>query len=144
MPDIVHKVSVKAPAEQVYQAVATVDGLKSWWTEHIDGESAEGGKLTFRFPETGPTMEVLELMDNELVKWKCVEGPEEWLNTIITFEFEETDGVTELLFAQSGWEDATNFFAHCNTKWATFMLSLKHVCEGQAGAAFPNDMKIEA
>ena len=88
-------------------------------------------------------MEVLELYSNELVKWKCIDSIEEWKDTILTFEMEEKEGGCELLFAQSGWSDQTDFFAHCNTKWGTFMLSIKEYCETGKGRAFPDDINIE-
>lgn len=128
--------------EKVFDAVATTDGLKGWWTENVVGESLEGETLTFKFPESGPGMEVLEVTP-EFIKWKCVEGPEEWKGTITTFDLEEADGKTEVLFAQSGWAEESDFFAHCNTKWAVFMLSLKEYCETGKGKAFPNDISID-
>ncbi|MFT7538860.1 MAG: hypothetical protein ACI9F2_001011 [Lysobacterales bacterium] len=143
MSDITHKVLINGSIENVYNAVATVDGLKGWWTEHVDGESAEGSKVSFYFPETGPSMEVLELFPSEFIKWKCVDGIDEWKDTIITFEIEVKDGMTELLFAQSGWADETSFFAHCNTKWAVFMVSLKEYVESGKGRPFPNDINID-
>ena len=142
MPDIVHKVNINAGIKKVYDAVATVEGLKGWWTTFIEGESQEGEKLFFRFPETGPVMEVMELLENEFIKWKCIDCVEEWKETILTFELEENDGATEVLFAHSGWEEESGLFAHCNTKWAMFMLSLKLYCETGKGQAFPDDVKI--
>jgi len=128
MTDIVHRISINAPAVKVFQAVSTRDGLKGWWTIHVDGVSEEGKQLTFRFPDQGPVMEVLELIPDEFIKWKCVDGIEEWKNTIVTFEMEDQDGGTDLFFAQSGWEEQSAFFAQSNTKWALFMLSLKEFC----------------
>jgi len=142
MADIVHKISVNSPAETVYNAIATVDGLKGWWTENVEGESEEGKQLSFNFPETDPVMDIMELIPHEIIKWKCADSVKEWKDTILTFELEEKDGVTELLFAQSGWEDQSEFFAHCNTKWAVFMLSLKHLCEDGKGEPFPSDTQI--
>ena len=143
MIDIVHRISINASAEKVFLAVSTVDGLKGWYTTQVDGVSQEGKQLIFRFPENGPVMEVLELMPNEFVKWKCIDGVDDWKNTILTFEMENQDGATELYFAQSGWEEQSNFFAHCNTKWALFMLSLKEFCESGEGHPFPDDIQIE-
>ncbi len=143
MTDIVHRISIKAPAAKVFQAVSTRDGLKGWWTIHVDGVSEEGKQLTFRFPDQGPVMEVLELIPDEFIKWKCVDGIDDWKNTIVTFEMEEQDGGTDLFFAQSGWEEQSAFFAQCNTKWALFMLSLKEFCEQGQGHPFPEDIQIE-
>lgn len=142
MPNIVHKVGIDAPMEKVFDAISTVNGLKGWWTEHTEGEDQVGGKINFRFPETGPTMEVLELASPEFIKWKCVDGVDQWKDTICIFELDEKDGQTDVMFSQNGWEDETDLFAHCSTKWATFMLSLKEFCESGKGKAYPNDVKI--
>ena len=143
MTDIVHRININASSEKVFQAVSTVDGLKGWWTSHVEGQSQEGKQLTFRFPDSGPVMEVLELTPNEFVKWKCVDGVDDWKNTIITFELEDQEGKTDLFFAQSGWEEQSSFFALCNTKWAVFMLSLKEFCESGQGRPFPNNIPVE-
>lgn len=141
MADIVHQLKIDAAQDKIFDAVATVEGLKGWWTEHVEGESVEGETLSFNFPNEGPVMEVLEVSP-DFVKWKCTSGPNEWLNTIITFDLEEKKGSTEVLFAQSGWLEDSAFFAHCNMKWAVFLLSLKEYCETGTGRAFPNDISI--
>lgn len=141
MSDIVHKITVKTSKDKVFDAVATVVGLKGWWTTHVEGDSLEGEKLQFLFPKEGPAMEVLEI-SADFIKWRCADGPDEWKNTIVTFDLEEKDGITEILFAQSGWEDESDFFAHCNTKWAVFMLSLKEYCETGKGRPYPEDISI--
>jgi uncharacterized protein YndB with AHSA1/START domain len=143
MTDIVHRLNINAPGAKVFQAVSTVDGLKGWWTNHVDGVSQEGKQLTFRFPDQGPVMEVLELIPDEFIKWKCVDGVDAWKDTILTFEMEDLDGGTDLFFAQSGWEEQTGFFAQCNTKWALYLLSLKEFCEQGQGHPFPKDIQIE-
>jgi hypothetical protein len=46
MPDILHKVGIKSSSlDDVYNALATVDGLSHWWTRDTQGESQVGGEL---------------------------------------------------------------------------------------------------
>ena len=47
MVDILHRIGIKAPVAQVYQAIATRDGLANWWTIDTRGESRVGGQLEF-------------------------------------------------------------------------------------------------
>ena len=142
MSDIAHKIGIKAPVQKVYEAIATVDGLKGWWTKHVKGESQEKSQLTFGFPKTGPVIEVLELSPDMFIKWKCIDGLEDWKETILTFDIEENNGMTDVLFGHSNWQTQSDMFAHCNTKWAVFLLSLKEFCESGKGQPFPNDIKI--
>ena len=53
MVDILHKVGIKGSLDDVYDAIATRDGLAGWWTVDTQGESAVGGVLRFRFPQGG-------------------------------------------------------------------------------------------
>jgi uncharacterized protein YndB with AHSA1/START domain len=78
MPDILHKVGIKSTSlNEVYKALATVDGLSRWWTSDTSGESKVGGTLQFRFGDGGFDMNVLELTPGKRVLWQVVDGPEE-------------------------------------------------------------------
>jgi uncharacterized protein YndB with AHSA1/START domain len=78
MPDILHKVGIKSTSlGDVYNALATVEGLSSWWTSDTRGESNVGGELQFRFGDGGFDMRVLELEPGKRVLWQVVDGPEE-------------------------------------------------------------------
>lgn len=142
MVDILHRIGVTAPPDDVYAALATVDGLSGWWTEDTAGDSSVGGVIRFRFDPGGFDMKVVEAEPGKLVLWKVVDGPEEWIGTQIRFELTQEDGFTIVLFRHEGWKDPVEFMYHCSTKWATFLMSLKSLLETGAGAPAPHDVKI--
>ena len=41
-----------------------------------------------------------------------------------------------------GWREETGMFAHCSTKWAVFLLSLKDLLETGKGRPAPDDVPI--
>ena len=102
MFDIIHRVGIKAPATQVYKAVSSLDGLAHWWTEDVTGNAQLGGKIEFSFRKKSGEligqmlMEVQELNEQKNVRWRCVEGPAEWIGTDITFQLSEQDSQTRL------------------------------------------------
>jgi uncharacterized protein YndB with AHSA1/START domain len=50
MHHIIHRIGIKAPASQVYQALSTLEGLAGWWTEEVCGSpTVGGGNIEFRF-----------------------------------------------------------------------------------------------
>ena len=63
MPDIRNRVGVNAPIEEVYEAIATRQGLAQWWTHDVEGDDEVGGRLDFRFggPDRVAVMEVVEV-----------------------------------------------------------------------------------
>src|SRR3954453_3943946 len=79
MSDILHRVGIKASSKEVYEALATRDGLARWWTTNTQGDSKVGGAIKFRFSADGREiggfdMKVLELRAGERVGWEVIEG----------------------------------------------------------------------
>ena len=149
MIDIIHRIGIKTPAEKVYKALTTLEGLGSWWTEEVSGETKTGGRIEFLFrSKTGEligkmVMEVKELNDQKKVRWSCIEGPSEWIDTDITFDLSTADGQTIVLFGHRNWKEAVEMTAHCSMKWAVFLLSLREYAETGKGRPSPNDLKID-
>ncbi len=144
MPDIIHRIGVQAPPGRVYRALATRSGLINWWTYHVTGEPAVGSVVRFRFAEAGPDMKVLELAPDRLVRWRCVAGRPEWIGTEVSFELAHGDRETIVRFSHGGWKESGDFMAHCNCKWAYFLLSLKAWVEDGRGTPYPEDRKISS
>jgi uncharacterized protein YndB with AHSA1/START domain len=149
MPDIIHRIGIKSPATHVYEALTSLEGLAQWWTEEVRGDGQIGGNIEFLFrSETGELkgkmlMEVVELDAPNDVRWRCVEGPDEWVGTDITFELSEQDNQTIVLFGHRNWREAVEFMSHCSMKWATFLLSLREYVETVKGKPSPHDLKID-
>ena len=113
MVDILHRVGVKTPTpEKVYEALTTVDGLAGWWTTDTHGDPELGGKIEFRFPQGGFDMEVAELVPGQLVRWRVVDGPPEWLGTTIDWRLSRTEGFTIVRFTHAGWAEPVEFMHH--------------------------------
>jgi len=148
MKDIIHRVGIKAPASKVYAALSTIDGLSAWWTATTSGSSKVGEVVAFRFStETGEEiggfdMEVVELVPEQSVRWRVKEGPAEWVGTDIEFLLSRQDDYTIVMFGHRRWREEVEFMAHCSTKWATFLLSLRDLVEAGKGRPAPHDLRI--
>ncbi len=149
MVDILHRISIKAPLAQVYDALSTVDGVAGWWTKETTGASRVGGtvQVLFRSPtgdELGKMeLEVVRLVPNQTVHWRFSSGPAEWIGTDVTFSLSPAGDETVILFAHENWREAVEFTAHCSMKWATFLLSLRALVETGKGRPAPDDLKID-
>lgn len=149
MVDILHRVGVKAPLDEVYEALATKDGVAGWWTRDTTGTSEVGSTLVTRFRnhDTGEDiggfdLRVEELEPSRRVSWLVEDGPAEWIGTHIDFDLKEEDGYTIVMFGHLGWKEAVEFTNHCSTKWAVFLMSLKHWVETGVGEPSPDDVMI--
>ena len=149
MVDILHKVGIKAQADEVYKALTTRDGLAGWWTTDTRGEgNVAGGAIEFRFSVEGAEVggcdvKVLELAPGKQVLWQVVAGPAEWIGTRIAFELKQQGDYCNVLFKHQGWKEPVEFMHHCSTKWAIFMMSLKSLVETGKGTPNPDDVRID-
>lgn len=149
MVDILHRVGAKASIEKTYDALATPEGVAAWWTADTSGAAGVGAsmKTDFTVAATGEyiggfELTVEELIPNQRVAWRVTGGPEEWIGTQIGFDLTSEDDYTVVNFAHTGWREPVEFMAHCSTKWATYLLSLKSYVEVGTGSPAPHDTQI--
>lgn len=138
MPSILHRVGIKASPTKVYEAITTAKGLSHWWIEGTTGDAGKAGLIDF-----GPCkMKVRRAVPGKQVSWECTEGPASWVGTEVHFQLRRKEGQTFVLFRHDKWRREEEFMYHCSTKWATFLLSLKHWLESDEGRPYPHDVKI--
>jgi uncharacterized protein YndB with AHSA1/START domain len=141
MPNILHRLSIAAPPERVHELTATKEAIQRWWTSHaVTGDDSVGGRIEVRFSDSGRAAAVFEVLERapERVVWRCVEGPQDWLDTRITFALKpRDDGGTTLLFTHEGWQEENEFMNGCSTNWAAYLMSLKSGAEGQGFNPYP-------
>lgn len=149
MADIIHRVGIKAPLQKVYEALSTIEGIAGWWSTQTSGISRVGETIVVRFlspegKELGSmNMKVKALESSKKVHWTFTAGPEEWIGTDAIFDLHQEGDYTIVLFAHRNWKEAIEFTAHCSTKWAIFLLSLKELVETGKGRPSPDDIKID-
>ncbi len=144
-----HRIGIRAQIANVYEALATVDGVASWWTRDATGKSEIGGTIKVRFHSTDGAevgsmdIRVVTLEPNRRVAWRFESGPKEWIGTSVKFELKQEKEYTIVLFSHSNWRETVEFRAHCSMKWATFLLSLQQFVETGCGLPSPDDLKID-
>lgn len=138
MVDILHRVGINSKPEQVFAAIATIEGLADWWTTETKGNPSKGGTIDFGFCQ----MQVVASDPGKLVHWTCTGGPPEWVGTEVTFALQWKNEQTFVMFKHAGWKEPVEFMHHCSTKWAVFLMSLKNWIEREEGRPHPYDVKI--
>jgi uncharacterized protein YndB with AHSA1/START domain len=160
MPDIQHSILIAAPAEKIYHAITSQEGLSAWWTPGATAKAEINSLARFPFGDGYfKEMEILELKPDLLVKWNCLKGDKEWVDTTLSFNLEQGNDktllnshpeirgqieqldksakITLLIFHHENWKDYTPMFAECNYTWGRFLWSLKIFCETGKGLPWP-------
>ncbi len=136
--DYTRTMTLSAPCEKVFDALATTDGPKGWWTSDVSGSAETGGKLRFEFDEVKGhvLMRVDQAIRPSSVQWTCVENTilPDWVDTVIVFELAEcTPDSCELNFRHHGLTPELECFDLCQAGWNRFLPSLKAYVETGQG-----------
>jgi uncharacterized protein (TIGR03086 family) len=132
--------AVRAPAERVFEAIHSLEGLASWWTPHVSGSNEIGGELRFEFE--GLTehviMRVEEASAPSTLRWTCVThtGHPEWAGTEPTFAITRTDADTCVIdFVHVGLAPTLGCYEQCERGWDRFLASI--VAYAEVGRGMP-------
>lgn len=133
MAEMDHAIEIDAPPAQVYEALATTEGLRGWWTADSRADPNVGGAAEFGFDSRGTVfrMRIEELKPSARVVWACLGEPDEWTGTRLVWELAPEEGGTALRFTHAGWRSPTPYFASCNSMWGSLMFRLKDYVEGK-------------
>jgi uncharacterized protein YndB with AHSA1/START domain len=139
MPDIMHSLKINAPAEKVYQAIATADGIRNWWTRDAAIEPRLGGIGEFGFfgRRFVAKVKIIDLKQPASVKWQITNAA--WPGDMIEFDLRPEEKHTRLFFAHRGFAQADQRYASATTRWGFYLLSLKRYLEAGKGTPNPDE-----
>lgn len=142
MPDIMHSLKIHASPDQVYEAIATADGIKNWWTRDAILDSKVGGLGEFGFFARRfiARVRIEELKPPQRIVWKVID--EAWDGDTIVFEVQPEAAGAQLSFLQCGFKEADQRYAIATTRWGLYLLSLKNYLETGKGSPNPDDADI--
>ena len=137
---------IEAPPAAVYQALATPEGIRGWWTQDCEADSAVGGNIRLRFGATQKILRIERLDSDREVCWSCTEAhiaaaqlarKDEWVGTRMVFRLApEGDRRTRLDFEHVGLTSDLQCYDLCNDGWRYFMHSLSRFAETGRGTPY--------
>ncbi|MFN0014871.1 MAG: SRPBCC family protein [Saprospiraceae bacterium] len=136
MAKIQHQFVVSAPAENVFRAFCTPEGLNSWWTLQSAGSPVKGTLYTFFFgSEYDWRASVIRVQPNRALTWQMTMAMEDWMPTRVGFRLRENNGKTTVYFFHEGWQKANEHFRITNFCWGRLLAGLQNFVE--TGAVVP-------
>lgn len=139
VPDIMHLIRIHAPAERVYGAITTAEGIRQWWTRDAAIEAHVGGVGEFGFNGRRFVAQVVieELEPTTRVRWRVSNSA--WPGNDIEVNLTADNRDTILLFAHRGFPRADQGFASATTRWGCYLFSLKQYLQSGTGTPNPDD-----
>jgi uncharacterized protein YndB with AHSA1/START domain len=130
MANILHNVTIKGPASQVFKAVSTPQGLDNWWTSSCEATPAQNAEYKLGF---GPGYDWSAIAskwvpDSEF-ELELIDADDDWRGTRMRFELAENNGVTDVTFSHLGWPEANEHYRVSCFCWAMYLRLLKRYLE---------------
>lgn len=136
--EILFTVDVNGEQAATARAIASVEGVRSWWTDQCEGDGSEGGTIKPAFPVAPMPFELrVDAANDSTVKWTSTGGfPPHWAGSEITWQVApnpEGEGVF-VNFKHAGFptDEGIGMVAYT---WGQLMTSLKQYVE--SGTAAP-------
>jgi len=139
--DYARRFRFRASRESVFDAIATLEGVHSWWTPNASGSTEPGHELELEFEGVDDqTMRVERSVRPSLVEWTCLRhsGHPEWVGTTVRFELAEAGSdECELDFRHVGLVPELRCYEACERGWDYFLgVSLAGLVERGEGSPF--------
>jgi uncharacterized protein YndB with AHSA1/START domain len=139
-PDYAAHLTIQAPAKAVYAALATVDGLRGWWTLPATGSAEQDGEFRVEFAGYGiyKVARVEEAVSPAAVRWRVLDCKHaDWIGTTIGFELSPAGpDATELRFVHRGLQPALECYESCEAGWDFYLRSLASYAETGTGQPY--------
>jgi len=140
-----HRVGIRAPISEIFEAVHQPEKLSAWWATSARGTGAEGTKIELEFPGyPNHVWEISRILADQQVCLKLVSGPEPWRGSELQFDLLDEEGQVFLTLSHTtGEQTPESAYLYFCTKWPMFLVSLKSLLETGKGMPYPNDIKIQ-
>jgi uncharacterized protein YndB with AHSA1/START domain len=130
------QLTIRASRERVFDAIATLDGPRHWWTTIVTGSATTGGELCFGF--AGLDEQIVMRVDfarpPAAVGWSCTAHTRdgEWTGTKVRFELADREPqACQLDFQHTGISPQA-----VAAGWDHFLASLATYAEHGQGRPF--------
>jgi uncharacterized protein YndB with AHSA1/START domain len=109
--EIRRSITIKAPKESVYAAIAEPEQIVAWFPDAIEGGLHEGDRPVLNFGEHGKSqIYIVAAQPHEYFAYRWIPGSGGFVgdvltkpNTLVEFRIEETNGVSTVTVTETGF-----------------------------------------
>lgn len=139
--DYMREILVDASCDCTFEAIATLDGLRRWWTPLVSGSDQPGGKLRLAFKglDEHIGMRVVVWRRPSRVEWEVIEHSSlpEWAGTTIRFDISARGRRScTVIFTHGGLRPHLACYEDCEVGWNHFLDSVVSLAVEGKGQPF--------
>jgi uncharacterized protein YndB with AHSA1/START domain len=125
MSTLYHEIKMVSSPSQVWAALTTRQGLLSWWPDDVSISGGDSWCLSNNTTPAPLIMRVVEDIPDQALEWLCIQGPDEWQNTLIYWRLESQGQKQRLTLEHRDLRQELDQLAGLNTFWGTTIERLR-------------------
>ena len=130
MPDILHRLPVRASAARVFEMFASPAGLSEWWTLTAAGALELDATYNLDFGPDYAWEGVVTACDpDRWIEWQMTVADDDWTDTRVGVRLTTGSGDTTLDFYHAGWRHANEHYRTTSCCWAAYLRILRRHLE---------------
>lgn len=143
MPEILQDLFVNASPEKVFSAIATVEGLNSWWTKTCEGVVGPDEEFVLGFGhEYQWSARVVRIETGHGFEIEFTAADSDWTGTHVAFDIDRDGDGSRVMFRHSGWRAANEHFRISSHCWALYLRLMRRYVEH--GDVIPYEDRLAA
>ena len=122
--------SIKSEAKTIFRFLTEQNLLMKWFSPQAIDTPQQGSIAAFAFgSEVNFKVKISELTEFNKLKWICVDGNVDWLNSNFSFTIKKVDrNKCQLFFQQSNIKNEAKL-EQWKSSWRSYLDILKEECE---------------
>jgi uncharacterized protein YndB with AHSA1/START domain len=122
--------TINADAKTIFRFLSEQNLLMQWFTPQAIAIPLQGTVAAFAFEsDVNFKMKITEFTPYENIKWECVDGNVDWIESNVSFSIKEIDlGKSQFIFQHNNLNNETKYDLW-KSSWKTYLDALTEKCE---------------
>ena len=121
MTTLYHEIDVVASPERVWSLLTTRAGLNRWWPGEITIHDGDSWRFLHQDRDVPLIFRVVEEVPDQNLEWLCVQGEDDFHNTLVHWRIEVLDDRLSLIAEHRDLRKSPAHLARLNTHRGTWM-----------------------
>jgi uncharacterized protein YndB with AHSA1/START domain len=131
MTALAHRINIETDQQSVFEALATAEGWRRWFTPEVAGEFTEGSEIVCRLDDRLPILlRISSIQPGSAINFELLEGPFAAPGATTSIELTRADDDrTAVLLRHDTPPIPKEDLAACNTYWGILLGQLRVYCQ---------------
>lgn len=126
MTTLYHEIEILTSPDRVWSLLTTRAGLNRWWPGEVSIHGGDSWRFNLADTDQSLVFKVVEEVPDNVLEWLCVQGEDDFHNTLIHWRIEKREVGLCLVLEHRDLRKSIEQVASLNTQWG---IRMQHIHE---------------